>query len=113
MGSQDSSRVAVRESVFHSSCGREFSVPLHLGCTQGSSQVAMGPPLELYWCDSSLAGMFRGAPVLWQCADGNSLVLSWVFSLVWVRFNSVAVVVLILSSCGWGLFSTCDMGVSF
>ena len=42
----------------------------------GQLLLVLGPPLELYWGDSSLAGMFRVAPVLLQCVRGYSLVLA-------------------------------------
>ena len=60
----------------------------------------MGPPLELYWGDSSLAGMFRAAPVLLQCVGGYSLVLARDYFLLVVGVNSIGVVGSILSSCG-------------
>ena len=89
MGSQDSSQVSARESVFRSSCGREFRVPLHLGCTQCSSQVALGPPLELYCCDLSLTGMFKGAVAMCR----------WLLiSLAWVFFSSLGQIQ--FCSCG-------------
>ena len=71
-----------------------------LGGTQGSSQLVVGPPLELYWGDLSLAGMFRVVPVLLQRVGGSSLVLARDYSLFVVRVNSVVVVGSILSSCG-------------
>ena len=52
---------------FHLSRGGEFRVTLGLGGTQGSSQLVVGPPLELSWVDSSLQVMCRVAPVLLQC----------------------------------------------
>ena len=60
----------------------------------------MGPPLELYWGDSSLAGMFRVASVLLQYVGGYSLVLARDYSLLVVGVNSIGVVGSILSSCG-------------
>ena len=60
----------------------------------------MGPPLELYWGDSSLAGMFRVASVLLQCVGGYSLVLARDYSLLVVGVNSIGVVGSILSSGG-------------
>ena len=60
----------------------------------------MGPPLELYWGDSSLAGMFRVASVLLQCVGGYSLVLARDYSLLVVRVDSVVAGVSILSNGG-------------
>ena len=71
-----------------------------LGGTQGSSQLVVGPSLELYWGDSSLAGVFRVVPMLLQCMGGYSLVLARDYSLFVVRVNSVVVVGSILSSRG-------------
>ena len=60
------------------------------GFTQGSSQLVVGPPLELPWGNSCLAGVCRMAPFLLQSARGYSLVLAWDFS-----------------SCGQGQFCSC------
>ena len=59
----------------------------------------------------------KGSPVLLQCVGGWSLVLTFVFSLVVFRVNSVVVVGSILSSCGVsssllaaeGLLSMCEV----
>ena len=70
------------------------------GSVQGSSRVAMGPPVNFPWGISSLAGMCRVDSVLLQCVGAYSLVLAWVFTLEMVGVNSVIMVCLILSSCG-------------
>ena len=89
-GTRASTLVAMGISGFHSSWGG----------TQGSSRLAVGPPLMLPWGNSSLAGMFRVAPVLLQCVGGYSLVLTRDYCLLVVGVNSVVVVGSILSSCG-------------
>ena len=79
-GTQGSSQVAAWDLGFQSGHGWEHGVPLKLEGTQGSFRVAAGPPLELSWGDSSLAGMCRVEHFLLQCAGGYSLVLAWDFS---------------------------------
>ena len=49
------------------------------GSVQGSSQVAMGPPVDFSWGILSLPGMFREGSVLLQCVGAHSVVLVWVF----------------------------------
>ena len=72
------------------------------GSVQGSSQVAMGPPVDYSWDILSRPGMFAGGggSVLLQWVGAYSVVLAWVFTLDIVGVNSVVVVCSGFTSCG-------------
>ena len=91
VGTHSSSPVAVGNTGFLSICSRKLKAPLDLvpetqdstlvvigisgflsSCsgTQCSSRL-LGAPLELSWGDSSLAVMWRVAPILLQCREAT------------------------------------------
>ena len=121
-----SSRFATGESGLLSRCRWELCVPLNL-CpeTQASTLVVIGisgflsscsgtqcssrlvgPPLELSWGDSSLAVMWRVAPILLQCREATHFFcvgFLYLCGQIQLRscggFNSLVVVCSLLSTC--------------
>ena len=55
------------KKLLSSGRGGELGVPLELGWYSGFLSTDGGPPLELSYGDSSLAGLCRVAPILLQC----------------------------------------------